>query len=41
MPHADAWRGNLAVIAEMPHPRCKSSTAEEFSMITAILDTAE
>jgi hypothetical protein len=41
MPHADAWRDNLAVTAEMPHPRCKISAAEEFSMITAILDAAE
>jgi hypothetical protein len=37
MPHADAWRGNLAVTAEMPHPRCKMSPVEEFPMITAIV----
>jgi hypothetical protein len=37
MPHADAWRGNLAVTAEMPHLPCKISTVEEFSMITAIV----
>jgi hypothetical protein len=41
MPHADGRRDNLAVPAEMPHPRRKSSPAEEFSMITAILDAAE
>src|SRR5579871_4655303 len=37
MPHANAWPGNLAVTAEMPHPSGKSSTAEEFLMITAIV----
>jgi hypothetical protein len=41
MPHADAWRDNLAVPAEMPHPCCKISAAEEFLVITAILDAAE
>jgi hypothetical protein len=37
MPHANAWRRNLAAAAEMPHPPGKSSTAEEFPMITAIV----
>jgi hypothetical protein len=41
MPHADARRDNLAVPAEMPLPRRKISAAEEFLVITAILDAAE